>query len=120
VTEFGFENLIRRLIEVAREEIANNCVCQVKFFRDAKVNGRVCTGLEVTHPQFDERLRFHQAKVFMDRQWQIPIHYEAHDWPREAGGEPLLLEQYTYTDIQLNIGLDDEDFDHANPKYRLR
>ncbi len=119
VTEFGFENLVKRLIEVAREEMAFTDKCEVQLYSDAKVDGRECLGVQVTHPFRDKRLRYHQAKIFMDEQWRIPIHYESYDWPREEGGEPLLLEQYTYTNVKLNVGLTDQDFDHTNPKYKL-
>ena len=56
----------------------------------------------------------------MDNELQIPIHYEAYDWPEQQDGQAVLLEQYTYRDIKLNVGLDDTDFQHTNPKYRLR
>ena len=29
----------------------------------------------------------------------------------------MLLEEYTYVDVQLNVGLIDADFDPDNPRY---
>ena len=43
-----------------------------------------------------------------------------YDWPREAGGQPELIEEYTYRDLKLNIGLTDEDFSTQNPDYHFR
>ena len=120
VTEFGFENLVRRLLEVAKEDIAYGVDSEVEFYRNAKVDGRDCMGVRVTHPTFDARLRFHSATVFLDNELGVPIHYEAYDWPKDKNGEPLLLEQYTYRDIRLNNGFSDEDFEHTNPNYRLK
>ena len=39
VTEFGFENLVWRLLEVAKEDIAMGAASKVEFFRGAKVDG---------------------------------------------------------------------------------
>ena len=47
----------------------------------------------------------------------MPIRYEAYDWPTSAGGPPQLIEEYTYINLQLNVGLQDEDFSQSNPKY---
>lgn len=120
VTEFGLENLVMRLIEVVKEDIAVGAETNVQFFHDARIDGRSCTGIEVVHPVFDTRLRFHAAKVFMDNELQVPVHYEAYDWPRESGGKPVLLEQYTYRNIKLNVGFTDRDFDPANPAYGVQ
>ncbi len=120
LTEFGFENLIKRLIEVAKEEIASGTDCEVELFHQAKVDGRNCTGVRVSHPTYDSRLRFHSASVFLDNEANIPIHYESYDWPDQKDGQPVLLEQYTYRNIRLNVGFKDADFEPANPNYGLQ
>jgi hypothetical protein len=33
------------------------------------------------------------------------------------GGEPPLIESYSYSDIKLNAGLTDKDFDYENEEY---
>jgi hypothetical protein len=47
------------------------------------------------------------------------LKYASYSWPLEEGGEPLLDEEYTYTELQLNVGLDDSDFDTEHPDYRF-
>ena len=49
-----------------------------------------------------------------DDELQIPIRYESYDWPQKEGGQPVLLEEYTYTDLKVNVGLTDKDFDPDN------
>ena len=120
LTEFGMENLVRRLIEVVKEDIRINAETEVEFFNDATVDGRGCTGVRVTHPVYNSQLRFHTATVFMDNELQVPVHYEAYDWPQQEGGEPRLLEQYTYRDIKLNVGFSKRDFDSSNPNYNVK
>ncbi len=50
----------------------------------------------------------------------VPIRYESYDWPTEKGGEPILVEEYTYLNLKLNNGLTDLDFDVNNPKYQFK
>ncbi len=47
----------------------------------------------------------------------LPIRFEAYDWPTRPLVEPELAEEYTYTDLKLNVGLKEVDFDVANAAY---
>jgi len=89
VTEIGVENLAKRLVEVAEHDKQFG-ECDVNFYPNAKVNGRVCTCVQVVHPVPRRNFRFHQARVFIDDEYTIPIRYEAYDWPHEEGGQPVL------------------------------
>ncbi len=116
MTEIGIKNLTRRLIEVGQQDMQYG-ECEVRFFRGAKVNDRTCTCLQVVHPVPRRNFLFHIARIFVDDELNIPIRYEAHGWPTQPGGSPLLLEEYTYLDIKLNNGFTDLDFDPKNPNY---
>ena len=94
--------------------------CEVKFFKGAKINKRSATCIQVVHPVPRKNFRFHKALVFVDDELNIPVRYEAHDWPERPGGPPMLLEEYTYTDIKLNNGYTDATFDEYNPEYHFR
>jgi len=118
VTEIGVENLARRLVEVAEHDKQFG-ECDVNFYPAAKVNGRVCTCVQVSHPVPRRNFRFHLARVFIDDELTIPIRYEAYDWPQEAGGQPVLLEEYTYMNVKINNGFTDADFDPKNTAYKF-
>jgi hypothetical protein len=118
VTEIGVENLARRLVEVAEHDKQFG-ECEVNFFPNAKVNGRVCTCVQVVHPVPRRNFRFHLARVFIDDEYTIPIRYEAYDWPQEPGGEPVLMEEYTYMNVKINNGFTDADFDPKNTAYKF-
>jgi hypothetical protein len=117
ITEIGVENLARRLVEVAEHDKKFG-ECDVNFFPGAKVNGRVCTCIQVTHPTPRRNFRFHVARVFIDDEYTIPIRYEAYDWPQE-GGKPELMEEYTYMNVKINNGFTDADFDPKNVSYKF-
>ena len=118
ITEIGVENLAKRLVEVAEHDKQFG-ECEVNFFKDAKVNGRVCTCVQVVHPVPRRNFRFHLARVFIDDEYLIPIRYEAYDWPQEAGGQPVLMEEYTYMNVKINNGFTDADFDPKNAAYKF-
>jgi hypothetical protein len=116
ITDIGIENLVTKLIERGERDKRFG-ECGVRFLEGAKVSERACTVIEVTHPEKIGPYDFHIAQVFLDNEYKIPVRYAAYSWPRVAGGEPELLEEYTYQDINFNVGLTDADFDPNNPQY---
>ena len=118
ITEIGVENLAKRLVEVAEHDQQFG-ECEVQFFPNAKVNGRICTCVQVVHPVPRRNFRFHLARVFIDDEYTIPVRYEAYDWPTEAGGQPVLMEEYTYMNMKVNNGFTDADFDTKNAAYKF-
>lgn len=116
ITEIGLTRLVEKLIEKGeRDRLVGPC--EVQIVEDQRVGDRVCRLVQVTHPQPDPRFDFHIAQIFIDMERMIPLRYAAFLWPKEAGGEPLLEEEYTYLDVKLNIGLTDSDFDPNNADY---
>ena len=86
----------------------------------AKVNGRVCTVFEITHPVPRRNFQFHKTIVFIDDELNVPIRFENYSWPTERGGKPVLEEEYTYINLKLNKGLLDSDFDSHNSHYHFQ
>jgi hypothetical protein len=119
VTEVGIRNMIVRLLEVAQEDLHHQ-ECQVSIRPGAKIDGRSCTYLEVKHPVRRDYFRYCMAQVFIDDRQQLPIRYASYDWPEREGGQPVLIEEYTFRDIRLNVGLTDADFDYRNEHYGFR
>jgi len=118
ITELGVENLTKRLVEVAEHD-KHFGECDVNFYPNAKVNGRICTCIQVAHPVPRRNFRFHLARVFIDDELMVPIRYEAYDWPQEQGGQPVLMEEYTYMNVKINNGFTDADFDPKNTAYKF-
>jgi hypothetical protein len=119
ITKAGIRNLTKELIEVGEHD-SQFGECEVKFFQGAKVQDRVCTCIQVVHPVPRKNFRFHLARIYIDDELQIPIRYESYDWPQKEGGQPVLLEEYTYMKLKLNVGLKDSDFDADNPNYNFQ
>ena len=118
ITDVGIENLVVKLIERGvREKQYGDC--QVTFHKNAKVNGRVCTLLQIMHPVKRDEFEFYLAQIFVDDEYNVPIRYAAYSWPTKPGGRPEVLEEYTYLNLKLNVGLTDADFDHKSRDYNF-
>ena len=119
ITAFGIKNLITRLIAVAEEEVKHAKLstpeCVVKVIPGAKIDKRSCFCIQVTHLVKREHYKFHIARLFIDDALQLPVRFESYDWPKSAGGKPVLVEEYTYSKLKLNRRLTDRHFDLPIP-----
>ncbi len=118
ITEIGLENLIVQLLD--RGQTAKKFDdAQCEFRKNARIRERPCTVFQVTLPTKRPELVFHQAQVFIDDELNVPIRYVAYDWPRSEGAPLELLEEYTYLNLKVNVGLTDADFDPDNTAYNF-
>lgn len=118
ITEIGVDNLLSRLIQSAKDTLQEPC--EVQYLPKAKINGRASLGIVVRYKEQRPDQPYYQAKIFVDEELQVPLHYESYDWPSEGSKEPPLLEQYTYTKLQINQGFSEADFSENNPEYQVK
>lgn len=118
LTEIGLENLMAKLIERGQRERKWKEI-NVQFFKGYKIKDRVCTKIEIHHPVKKAVFDFQRAEIFVDDQLNVPVRYAAYDWPKKQGVAGEVLEEYTYVDVKLNVGLTARDFDYKNPAYNF-
>ncbi|MEL7497014.1 MAG: DUF1571 domain-containing protein [Planctomycetota bacterium] len=116
IDAIGFRNLLVNMCKVGEQDRKYD-ECIVTVTKDLQLNGRNCTMFEAKHPVKRDHFEFHIARLYIDNELEIPMAYEGYMWPEEEGGEPVLLERYHYSNVQINIGLEDIDFDPANETY---
>lgn len=116
IMDVGFRNLLVKMLEKGKQDRELG-ECEVNVKRNIQIEGRKCVMLEVKHPVKQDEFEFHIARIYLDQELEIPIAYEGFTWPEEQGGEPLLEEKYFYTNLKLNVDLQDIDFDPGNPAY---
>lgn len=119
IYEAGLENLIIKLIDKAERDRAAG-PCEVNYQEGATINKRSCSVIELIHDDRREPYEFYKAQVFIDDELGLPIRFAAYDWPTSPGAKPELIEEYTYLNIKVNVGLTDQDFDPRNPKYKYK
>ena len=113
ITDVGIRNLTTKLTKMWQGE-TKFAECVVTSNPGTQINKRATTMIQVVHPVPRQEFRFHVARLFMDNELKIPIHFDAYGWPEQEGGEPPLDESYTYTSLKLNNGFTGRDFDPAN------
>lgn len=122
LTEIGFKNLVRQLL-VRSEIVRREGGAEVTFVDSFQVGDRDCLLIQVrpkaTNGEIkpDTKLDFSLAEIAIDKERQIPLRYVAYGIAREGETSPPLLEEYTYYEVELNVGLTDQDFNVENPEY---
>lgn len=123
ITEIGFKNLVRQLL-VRSEWVQQEGGADVTFVESFKVGERDCILIQVRpyatnkeNISSDTKLDFTLAEIAMDKELQIPLRYASYGIPAKGQDTPPLLEEYTYFDVELNVGLTEKDFDASNPEY---
>jgi hypothetical protein len=119
ITEMGMRRLLERLLEIGSNDVKYG-ECTVNWIQGAKVNNRTCTCIQVTHPVPRRNFLFHLARIYVDDEMQLPIRYEAYDWPSGASNQPQLNEEYTFLNVKVNNGFTDADFSTENPSYGFK
>ncbi len=118
IHDAGLENLIIKLIEKADRDRAAG-PCEVTYREGAQINNRPCSLIELVHDEKRAPYEFYKAQVFIDDELNLPVRFAAYDWPSSPGGTPQLLEEYTYYNVKVNVGLSDIDFSPENPAYKF-
>ncbi len=118
ITNAGMKRLLEKLLHLAEEHAADAQRCRVQLIPGCKVNGRSCTLLQLNNPNPKSKLPLAIGRLFLDDQWNVPLHFQAYDWINR-GKTYVLVEEYSFTHIRFNTGLTDRDFDPKNPNYRF-
>ncbi|MGI9457028.1 MAG: DUF1571 domain-containing protein [Aeoliella sp.] len=116
ITKIGIRNLTEEIIKIAENDLQYG-ECNVKHFPDVKIDNRPALMVEATHPVRRNEFRFHVARIYIDREYRVPVAFQAYSWPKEKGDKPVLEEQYIYTNLKLNNGYTANDFSTDNPAF---
>lgn len=118
ITEAGLRHLIATVSERWNSELTPG-ESRLEFDPDCTVAGRPCLRIDSTHTARRPEFLFQQVRLFIDDDLGLPIRFEAYDWPAAPGAAPELVEEYTYKDLKINVGLTNLDFDARNPAYKF-
>ena len=113
INEIGFSHLLDRTIRTLQQDVVadpsgDNTI--VEHITTATINGRPCQMLRITHPLRRDGLQFFSASVSIDSELHVPVRFDVYDWPENPGERPPLTAEFTYTNVTLNVNLDDSVF----------
>lgn len=115
INKIGIRNLLALMIERWLQETEMDGA-QVKYYPNATVGDLSCKVVEVTYAQRNDDLRYQTCRLYINADDNLPVRVQNYEFnPR--GGEPVLVEDYYYSNLRTNVGLTDLDFDTANPNY---
>ena len=110
IDQFGFENALELIITYCRAAQQQGQL-GLRYLGQGQIDGRATYVIERTLPYSGEGGRFPDRKlvVHLDKQWLIPVacHTYADDQKQQ------MLASYVFTQVQLNVGLTDQDFTPA-------
>ena len=116
ITSIGLKNQISGVVKRWESQLTVPDI-KVQYYPDAKLGDAQCVVIEATYTQPLENVHFQRQRVFIDKATKLAVRVENYAFPTKAGEKPPLVEEYTYSDIKLNVGLTDKDFDPKNPAY---
>jgi hypothetical protein len=111
ITETGIGNLIGQLYQEWMRVRTSGKV-QVHL-AEYQYDRRPCTRVEIIYLDRSQQSYCYRGVIYFDKQNHLPVRVEFYDWPRAggpAGGD--LLESFSYANLQLNVGLNDANFNY--------
>ncbi|HUP81646.1 MAG TPA: DUF1571 domain-containing protein [Pirellula sp.] len=123
ITEIGIEKLLGKLIEKGeRDRLLGPAT--IRTTEKVAFDGKTCRLIEVIHESPTAvingktvEFEYYLAQIYIDYERLLPLKYVSFSWPKAPGDAPELIEEYTYQDVSLNVGLSESDFDPKNPDY---
>lgn len=117
IMEIGLTKLIEKLIQRGDQDREDESI-RVDVDETHSFEGREVwlIRIERSQPANNEN-DFSRAEIIFAPEVKLVLRYRSFGWPDSADTSPPLLESYTYHDLLLNVGLNDRDFDPANPDY---
>ncbi len=116
ITEAGLGFMIETLTEGWNREMSVRD-SDVTIRERVLVNKRPSTLIICKHRNRRPDFVFHEVRLYIDHELGLPTRFEAYDWPARDGQPAPLLEEYIYSDLKINVGLTDADFDPSNKAY---
>jgi hypothetical protein len=106
IPEAGMKNMVDRLVKSWEEE-SQKAETKTQYSDSevgVTVSGRnhtyVCRLVETVHPpEARGKYEFARTRVYFDKKTGLPVRMEGYDWPTTVHPEGILLERYTYLEV---------------------
>lgn len=113
INQIGIRFLVEAVIEDWLLQTAIEDV-SVNYYPEARIGGVECKAIEVTFPEEHNLVDYHKTRLYIEKAGGMPIRVENFGFPARAGGNAPLIEDYLYSNLEVNVGLSNSDFDADN------
>ena len=120
ISRIGMQKMVEGLLEQWRKEerLNNPQDPKCEYFPAATLGDLKCKVARTTRLQTRPG-EFYQTLLFIDNKTNFPVRLE--QWGFDATRQkPYLIEEYTYSKIRTNVGLNNFDFDVNNRMYGFK
>ena len=117
ITQAGMLNMLDAVLAIWQTELPHG-EAKIGYYPQAKVEGATCKMYEVTHPIARDHFKFHKTRLYIDIKTGLPARLEQYAFPVE-GADAQLVEEYTFSNVQTNVGMTDNDFSTKNKSYNF-
>lgn len=113
IHKIGLRNMLTILMDrwLLETKLSN---VKAEFFPSAKIGEQSVKVVKITYPQPSKDVRYQSTQLYIDNTTELPARLQNWEFGKP---EPVLVEDYYYSNLKTNVGLKDIDFDPANPKY---
>ena len=118
ITMAGLRTMAAKVLEQWLSEVKHDDI-DVNYFPNARIGKVSCKAIETVHAVQHKGVKFAMTRLYVEAERGIPIRVQQYDFAEKANDKPVLVEDYLYSNIKLNVGLTDDDFSTANSDYNF-
>lgn len=118
VSEAGINKLVSRVYDSWNNHLQPEH--DITIERGHSFGNRSTTLVQTLHERHSPHFQYNKVQIYFDDELGLPVRFVGYDWPKRDGDSPLLVEDYQFRNLKVNIGLTNIDFDPANPAYAYK
>jgi hypothetical protein len=120
LTQIGLRSLLHRIQAVCHDLNSGISPPQCQRQTDVEIDSVSCVVFAITFTSKERSPEIQSIVVILDKGHGIPVGYRAYSWGTgEETLDELLLESYSFHDIDFTSGTAAEDFSRENPTFRF-
>ena len=126
VTQAGVLNMIHKLVAHRQDDLEKHRGVSCVRMPDQDVQGRTCFCFQLAYDSPQDHSEYRKHLLMIDTELHIPVVVRNFTWSADAGDltpeeldRKTLIENYSFTDLNITRKLAAADFSRDNPRYRM-
>ena len=126
VTEAGINGMIRQIVRYRESDVKRGHGVSCVRMKDQEFDGRLCYCFQLMYDNPSISDVYRKSLLMIDTELHLPLMIRNYTWSAESDGlteEELdavtMIEDYSFTELDLERKLATQEFDRENPTYRM-